>query len=201
MNKASFLETLAARLSALPQSEIGKSIAYFSEIIDDRVEDGMTEEEAVASLEDIEQIVNKIMQETPMPVLMKEKFKSRRHMAPWAIVLIILGFPLWFPLFMAFFVVALSMYVVIWALVISVFALVLGLGFSGIIAFVATPFAFGLAGFASGLFFLGGSLICIGLGVLMFIAAVLFAKAVVRFTVWFWKKLKLLFIRKEGAVK
>jgi uncharacterized membrane protein len=51
MNKSQFLKQLAAKLEGLRQHEIDSTIFYYSEMIDDRVEDGMSEEEAVAAPE------------------------------------------------------------------------------------------------------------------------------------------------------
>ena len=45
MTKNAYLSELADRLRQLPQSEIDKSIAYYSEIIDDRMEEGCSEED------------------------------------------------------------------------------------------------------------------------------------------------------------
>ena len=39
MNKAEFLFELAKRLNALPQEEINKSVEYYSEILDDLMEE------------------------------------------------------------------------------------------------------------------------------------------------------------------
>jgi len=61
MTKNEFIKELSAQLASLPQSEIEKSIAYYSEVIDDRLEDGMTEPEAVAAIGSIPTIVENIM--------------------------------------------------------------------------------------------------------------------------------------------
>ena len=50
MNKAQFIEKLTALLSAQSEAERGQLIDYYTEMIDDRVEVGLTEEEAVAAL-------------------------------------------------------------------------------------------------------------------------------------------------------
>ena len=47
MRKTEFLERLRAALNALPEEEAKKTIAYYAEMIDDRIEDGMSEEEAI----------------------------------------------------------------------------------------------------------------------------------------------------------
>ena len=53
MNKDLFMNELMARLSGLPQADIEERLAFYSEMIDDRIEDGMTEEEAAAFAERI----------------------------------------------------------------------------------------------------------------------------------------------------
>ena len=49
MNKKDFLDALNRRLATLSAQEREKSLLYFSEMIDDRIEEGMSEEEAVSS--------------------------------------------------------------------------------------------------------------------------------------------------------
>lgn len=63
MNKAQFNQELRKRLSVLPNFEIEKSLSYFNEMIEDRMEEGMTEEEAVAKLGDIRFLAEKILEE------------------------------------------------------------------------------------------------------------------------------------------
>ena len=50
MDKQMFLKTLAEKLQGLPQSDIKKSLEYYSEIIDDRMEEGASQEEAVGAM-------------------------------------------------------------------------------------------------------------------------------------------------------
>ncbi|MBQ5504501.1 MAG: DUF1700 domain-containing protein, partial [Oscillospiraceae bacterium] len=50
MNKKDFLDELCRRLRTFPPQEAEKTVSFYSEAIDDRVEDGMTEEEAVREL-------------------------------------------------------------------------------------------------------------------------------------------------------
>ena len=47
MDKRTFLNSLREQLYGLSQSDIDKSLEYYSEMIDDRMEDGVSEEEAV----------------------------------------------------------------------------------------------------------------------------------------------------------
>ena len=57
MNKTQFLEELSRRLEGLSDAERRIALDFYAELISDRMEDGMTEEEAVAALGSIDQIV------------------------------------------------------------------------------------------------------------------------------------------------
>lgn len=199
MNKAEFLTLLSNRLSQLPPQEAEKSISYFSEIIDDRVEDGMTEEEAVESLEEIDKIVEQIMYDTPLPMLMKSKMKRDKKLATWQLVLIIAGFPIWFPLLMTACALVFTIYLVIWILIICLFAVVFTLGLSGLAALVTSPVTL-LTNTPAFLAQSGIGLFAMGACLLLFYPTVLLSKKLVRLTVWVSKKIKSIFIAKEGAV-
>ena len=43
MTKSEFLEELKHKLSKLPAYEIEKTVSFYAECIDDRIEEGMTE--------------------------------------------------------------------------------------------------------------------------------------------------------------
>ena len=66
MDKALFLDELRRRLSGLPQSDLDERLLFYSEMIDDRMEDGLTEEEAVAGIGSVDEIVEQIMAEIPL---------------------------------------------------------------------------------------------------------------------------------------
>ena len=51
MNKVEFLEQLRRGLNGLPQEEIEERVTFYSEMIDDRIEEGFSEEEAVEDSE------------------------------------------------------------------------------------------------------------------------------------------------------
>ena len=67
MKRSEFLEKLKAQLWALPEGDVQNSLDYYSEMIDDRMEDGLPEEEAVAAVGDLDEIVKQILSETPRP--------------------------------------------------------------------------------------------------------------------------------------
>ena len=125
MNKELFLRILQRELAEYTQDEIQKSLSFYSEMIDDRVEDGMTEEEAVKSLGSIEEIVEQIKMELPITTLVKQSAKQKmkgKTFPTWAIILLILGSPVWLSLLIAGAAVLFSMYMVFWSLVIVVWS-------------------------------------------------------------------------------
>ena len=66
MNKDKFLLALYDAVRDLPLEDVERSIAYYREMIDERVEDGMNEEEAVAALGSVEDIAAQIMDGAPV---------------------------------------------------------------------------------------------------------------------------------------
>ncbi len=132
MNKQAFLEELTRRLSGLSQSDLEERLAFYGEMIDDKVEDGLSEEEAVAGIGSVDDVVSQIMSEIPLSRLVKEKVREKKGMKAWRIVLLILGFPVWFPLLLSMAILMLSLFLVLWILVICFYIIVLALGLSAL---------------------------------------------------------------------
>lgn len=87
MTRKEFLMELDRRLDVLPREDADKYLNYYAEMLADRMEDGMTEEEAVASMEPLDTIINRILGEwytTPR----KPKLPLRRIAAIAAIVVV-----------------------------------------------------------------------------------------------------------------
>lgn len=125
MTKIEFSERLKQTLvgRGLPREEAAKSVEFYLEMIDDRVEDGMNEEEAVAALGSIEDIAEQILYDLPLGVLVKSKIKNKKEKngnPALIIVLAILGFPIWFPLMITVLAAIFSVYIIIWSLILAV---------------------------------------------------------------------------------
>ena len=75
MNKIEFLEALKARLKALPEEDRDRFVDEYSEKIDALMEDGMSEEDAVASIGDPGDVALKILVENEELVPKKENSK------------------------------------------------------------------------------------------------------------------------------
>ena len=98
MQKTEFLDRLRAALADLPAEELEKTLGYYAEMIEDRMEDGMDEEAAVAAMGDPEAVAREILLDAPLGTLVRAKIKPKRALSGWEILLLVLGAPLWLPL-------------------------------------------------------------------------------------------------------
>ena len=185
MNKNQFLIALMAKLNGLPYEDIERSVGYYSEMIDDRIDEGMSEEEAVAALGSIEDIATQILGETSLVSLLKQKFKKRR-LQTWEIVLLAVGSPIWLSLLAVAFACVISLY----AANVSFAACAVG----GVILFVVYSMAGNIGG---GVFLLGSALVLAGLSIFMFFACRYITKGMVLLTKKMFIIIKRTFVRKE----
>ena len=187
MNKIEFLTVLRERLQGLPEEDINKSIDFYCEMIDDRVEDGMSEAEAVDALGNIEEIISQILSEVSLPKLVKEKVKPKRALKAWEIVLLVLGAPLWIPLLAAVILTVLAIYLSVWSVIISLYAVDLSVAVSGLACIgVAVALLFDGQFVPAGVVF-GTGLVCMGLAILLLFAFNLVTKGIL----WISKKVLL----------
>ncbi len=198
MNKEEFLSALRRALAGLPQEDIEERLAFYSESIDDRVEDGLTEEEAVEAIGTVDEVRDQIMAEIPLSKLVREKMRPKGRLRAWEIILLVLGAPLWIPLLIAALAVLFSIYVCIWALVISVYAVELAL-VGGVIAGVGGTVMYLKEGnFVGALFYAGAAVLCAGLAILLFFGCIKLTKAVVKLTARMLLGIKNSFVGKEA---
>ena len=171
MTKQEFLSQLRDGLKGLPEQDIDERISFYSEMIDDRIDEGKSEQEAINEIGSVEHIVEEIAQETPLVTLVKERITPKRKMKAWEIVLLVVGFPLWFPLVLTAAILALVFYLLIWVFVIVVYAVELSLvvcAIGGIIIFFAYLFGgeFNLIPLAASIMSSGGAILlffgCVG---------------------------------------
>ena len=194
MNKSEFLDILRSRLSQLPAEEREQNIAYYEELFNDMLEDGMSEGEAVAHLGDPDAIVREILAEQPLPRLVKNRVRPSGGWTVLSITLIILGSPVWIPLLIAAAAVILSLFAVIWALILSVLAVVLAVGVTAVALVLAAIFGYlQIPGFL----LVGLGLICGGLCLLTGLLLAAMCRGAVSASKWLYREIKKLFIKKE----
>lgn len=197
MNKPEFMAELRRALAGLPQDDIEERLAFYGEMIADRMEEGMSEEEAVAGIGTVNEIRTQIVTDIPFPKLVREKVRPKRSLRAGEVVLIILGFPVWFPLLVAAGAVILSLYIVIWALIISLWAIEVSLWacFLGGIAAAAVHFAQGDT--VPAVMMLGAALLGAGLSIFMFFGCLAASRGILQLTKKAGVGIKSMFIRKE----
>ena len=200
MCKQAFLDELREHLTGLPQEDIEERLGFYAEMIEDRVEDGLTEEEAVAAIGSVEEVFAQIIEETPFTKLVKERIRTNRKLAVWEIVLLAVGSPIWLALLIAAFAVVLSLYVVLWSVVASLWSVFAALAASALGVLVGGVVFLCYSYTSAGLVCIAASLVCAGLSIFAFYGC----KATTKGGGWLTKKLALFiktcFIRK-GAVK
>lgn len=197
MNKQEFLVLLRKGSYGLPQDDIEERLSFYSEMIDDRMEEGFTEEEAVSEIGTVSEIVSQIVAEIPLPKLVKERAKPKRALKAWEIVLLILGSPIWLSLLIAAFAVILAAYIVVWSAIVSLWSIEASLAacsLGGVVA--AVIFSLGGNGL-TGIAMLGAGIFCAGLSVFLFFGCKAATHGLLLLTKKMASGIKSLFIKKE----
>lgn len=196
MNKAQFLSAIQMKIQGLPQSDIEKSLDYYAEMLDDRIEEGMTEEQAVAALGSVDEIVAQILTDIPLPRLVQEKVRPRRALRAGEIILLILGSPVWLPLVLTGIALFLTAYLVLWTAVAVLYTLDFSALLSGV-AGVFSIFPFALSGnLLQGVFLVGVGLVAIGIGLLFLFVCNKVAVLILRGSKWLLLRIKYAFVGK-----
>lgn len=190
MNKEEFLKTLERLLKSLKRDERKRFISYYSEMIDDYVEDGCTEEDAVKRIGGPGEIAQEILSGQEMA----EYKPVSLGMKILIIVLLILGCPIWGSLAVAGLCLAfagllviLSGYLVIWCIplvtgALSVSSIILAVvSMTGSAVLMFDNAAAGLMQMGSGIFFAGLSIFA---GILTWELGKVFIRVTARFTRW-----------------
>ncbi len=166
MSKQEFLAELEARLFGLPQDDIWDRLTFYSEIIDDRMEEGLSEEDAVSEIGSVDEIVVQIVAEVPLTKIVKEKIKPKRALKAWEIVLLALSSPIWIPLLIAAFAVIFSAYIVVWSFLVSLWAIEVSAAacslagiFDAFVFLIRGNVTVGIAMLGAGAFFAGMSIL------------------------------------------
>ena len=153
MTKMEFLKKLANALSDLESDEKEKFLSYYREIIEDRIENGLREIDAVAEMESIPVITERILSD----VSTIEPPKTKHHPLTFAFVFI--SFPLWGAINVA--------------LLITICLFLCG----GVVSCLSF-FAFILKEQAVAFMFLGVGLMGLGFGVFMLMAFITLSKSI-----------------------
>ena len=194
MGKAEFLAELRKCLAQLPPEEVNRQVAYYDELLSDMMEDGMSEEAATAQLGAPTAVAQALMEEMPLHTLVTSRVKPKSGWTALSVTLIVLGFPLWFPLLIAFGSVALAVLIVLWTLEFAFAAVVLALGVTAL----ALPIGL-ITGAIHGapLTVIGGAMLAGGVFLLGTQLVVPLWKGIVKCCTGFFRSVKSLFIKRR----
>ena len=122
MKRQEFITALREKLLNLPRKDTDERIGFYEEMIDDKIEEGMTEEEAIASVGTIDSIYAQMLEEIPIIEIIREKIKQKKCANGGKIALIISTFPIWLSLLAVAFAIYVSLIAAIWSIVVSFWA-------------------------------------------------------------------------------
>ncbi len=202
MSRDAFIGELRHRMAGLPQEIVDRTVEYYSELVADSVEDGLSEEEAVSRLGSIDEIVANVVKDTPLTQIVQTRVqeKKAKGVSAWVIVLLVLGAPVWLPLLIAGLVVILALFIALWAVVIALWAAVAAVILTGIAAMVGGVIELVRMHLAQGLVLLGGGLMCLGLCALLYLLMKLITVGTVKLCKWIWTGIKSLFVGRKGEI-
>ena len=199
MTKLKFLFSLRDKLSGLPEEDVEERLSFYSEMIEDRMEDGLSEEEAVAEIGSVEEVAAQIISDIPLSKIALEKIQPKRQLKMWEILLLALGFPVWLPLLISAVAVIFSVYVVLWSVIISlwaVFGSVIACAFAGIVSGIG--FMIGANGL-TGAAIVATGIVCAGLSIFLFYGCMAATNGTIRLAKILMLGIKKCFIRKGDA--
>ena len=192
MRKQDFIKELRLNLSFLPKEEIEDRISFYSELIDDKIEEGVKEEDAIKSIGSIDEIINQIIDEMPLSKIAKDKIKPKRKLRGLEIALIIVGSPIWLSLLLSLIAVLFSLYIIGWSIVISIWAILISLIAVLVAGIVLTIISLFSNIYIVALSYLGATLVILGLTILMHYVCKIITRLYIKLT-----KLIVLSIKKK----
>ncbi len=199
MSKREFLNALKMKLSGLPKQDVEERLNFYSEMIDDRAEEGLTEEEAVSEIGSVNEIAAQIIADIPLIKIAKERITPKKQLKAWEIVLLALGSPVWLSLAVAAFAVILSLYAVLWSVIVSLWAVFVSFVACAPVCVVAgILFALSSNGLA-GIAVIGAGIVCAGIAIFLFFGCKAATKGCILLTEKIALDIKKCFVKKEKA--
>lgn len=199
MNKQEFLAELRKGLHGLPQNDIEERLTFYSEMIDDRMEEGLTEADAVSGIGTVNEVVSQIITETSLSKLVKEKVRHKRALRVWEIILLALGSPIWLSLLFAAFAVIFAVYVTVWSVIAALWATELALAVGAVYGVLSFAIMISQVNAAVGLAMLGAGIACAGLSIFLFFGCRETTKGLLFLTKKMILGIKSIFIGKENV--
>ena len=139
MNKTQFCALLENKLKPyLSPKEMYKTLNFFEEIIDDRIDEGLSEEEAVSQLGDINIIVDQILDEHNIEKKQTKliwRFIPQKIPSELGFIIGVLLFPVWITIFS----LVASLFIVILSIIFSIALSIIAIFIGGILLILKSP--------------------------------------------------------------
>ena len=197
MNRFEFISKLKSKLSNFPEVEVNDRVSFYTEMINDYLDNGLSEEEAVLKLGSIDEIAETIAEDIPLSKLAKKKLNNKNKLSTLNIVFLIIAFPLWFTLLAAGFAVIISVYAALWIIVISLWAVVVSCGATSLASLLLFMIYLSEGNSALAFCLLGASFVLLGISGLFLLLSNYLTKFVIKVPKLLFKWIKRLFIVKE----
>ena len=140
MNKTQFCVLLGKKLKPyLSPKEMYKTLNFFEEMIDDRIDEGLSEEEAVLQLGDINIIVDQILDEHNIGKKQTKlvwRFVPRKIPTELGFIITVLLLPVWITIF----ALGASLFIVILSIIFSIVLTIIAIFIGGILLILKSPF-------------------------------------------------------------
>lgn len=185
MTKQEFSDKLRTGLKGLPKEDIEERITFYSEMIDDRIEEGLSEAEAISDIGTIDELVAQCKADIPLTKIVKEKIKSKKKLNALEIVLLVLGSPLWLSILVAVFAVVISLCIAVLSVIIVLWAVFLSFALCGFAGVITGIFFAVSSSFLTGTAVTGAGLLLLGLSVFLFFGCKAATKSIVMIK---WRK-------------
>lgn len=189
-----FLQQLKSALAHLPYSEVERVVSYYSENLQDKIEDGVSEEDAIASFGNLDEFVSMIEEEVTITSIVKDKVMKKSKDSNVNKMLIgiiaVLGIPIWIGLGGLAIGLGIGFLAVFWSIPFVLGSMYISLAFmsvSGILIGFIRMFTFE---FATGLAYFGFGVTASGLVVMFFQPIVQFFRVFGQWNLWPFKKIK-----------
>ena len=183
MSKQEFIDELRTKLSKLPNIDVEERLRFYEEMISDRMEDGLSEEEAISGIGSIDEIYLQISQDTPKTHLSFDKAKQKSELRRRKKIIILSSTAIiWAPILIALAAsalaivvslaaVAISLFVTLWVLIASVWTIFAAFAVSAPAALLIAILNVFSGNIMPGIAILGGGMVVAGLAIFAFFGA------------------------------
>ena len=148
-----------------PDFELQETLDYYNEIIDDKIESGMSEEEAIFSLGKVDEILKEMIYEMPITSILNSRIKpkpelNKIQMFFISLVMLIGALPV--------FIVLFSLYLSIWAVIGSLYFTNFVMLLSSLLCIMSFVFHLFMRNWSQSMLSVGLFFLTAGLSILMF---------------------------------